>query len=136
MVRYQPHYKLSLDHLNTSITEEPGTLSPAKQVRFNNSQTSENPSQFARERRRQHHEQDITWLTGVLAQHPGFDDFIHNHNRRLDNSNIVLHWAFASSVVDDFHLKPSGAPGSSNVSISLSSSLRPSSLIYLQRFGL
>ncbi len=99
------------------MTDDIDTLSPAKQVRFSYSD-SPSPSQLVRERRLQDHQHDVEWLVNVLKGQPGFKDFIEKRNRRLNNPDVVLHWAFATRVTEDYHLKMSGAPGSSTVSIS------------------
>ncbi|KAF9499936.1 hypothetical protein BDN71DRAFT_1427574 [Pleurotus eryngii] len=48
-----------------------------------------------------------------------FQNFTKKRNHRLDNPDIVLHWAFAAKVTEDYHLKISGAPGSSTICIFL-----------------
>lgn len=59
--------------------------------------------------------QDIDWLKDVLKERDGFTDFMRNRGHRLDTPALVAHWAFAASVVDDYHHKPSGVPGPSMV---------------------
>ncbi|KAF4572387.1 hypothetical protein EYR36_006886 [Pleurotus pulmonarius] len=54
---------------------------------------------------------NLEWLRNIIQKRPGYDEFIQNRNRRLDNPDLIVHWAFAADVLAEFHHKVSGASG-------------------------